>query len=988
MQKPRIAWFDPALERSKKDVDYVAKKMVEGQYFSMLGPPFFGKARFLEQVRDRLLEERHGRYRCCFINIFNLLELSREDFFREILIGIRDSLKLSPDQHIGDPANPQEALLTTINGTRNRLFLFLANFDFLDDKLARELLLSLRAIKHEAQPKKNITVAVAGSQNLMELTIGATSPFNIAEVFPIRALTWEECRDFVEKKKLFHDSPIYITEETIAHLYQETAGQPYLVAKIINKAFNLHSNIDINAIEESIAAFIQRAPTKDDYMVNACRTLEEDFETFLYCLSYFDHWQEQRSYDHQTLTLTGIFKEKDRDLSIDNDVLRKYLEIHLTPTRRGDLGLLHGRWDIARKSYKATTPVNRQEFLRIKADRPLGRWNRLADLLRVFTDLLWHQEDPSQVQEVFMEGLQLLLNARKAVLYRLSPDEQRLMPMPGMYFPLDGEAPGEIEVYRENDALPSRAKFQKKLVFSLDCRRFAAPVGKSRSGESRFIEVHLDYHHKLERNHRQYIVEEAATLALSANMAYENARHLQLMEVNLEEKVRTLADIVERQKVLATIINCLQRQSSLEKKLYFVLTGLTIKHSLEFNRAMLFLWDDFSQELHGVLAIGSGTEEEHQRLFKDPLFQDTGGAVELVWKDFDQNPSLYLDNPLSKFIKSLRFPKDTAGPHVLLNALNEIKVHIIENSDPQTVEDDPFLRQLQSHGQITKEMAILPLISEDEHMGVICVDNRWDHRPISNEFLSIARLFAAQAAIIIQQDRLAQEQKQREIDFRRRKFLDMAAHELKTPVNILSWLAEKVQNDGFEKVDSDWLQNQTERLRFIVQNLIDTAAIEGGERITGERAPVPVGRFLEEIRQTMDRLCIESEHQLELINELPNKAFYLEPNWTKSVLINLLENARVHTPDKTKIRLLARQSKEWLEFVVEDEGPGIHPKDLAAFMAFGAEIPAAPGHRARIRLGLKIVKTVIEELEGKFAMENRPEGGLRVTISLKKEAYR
>jgi hypothetical protein len=377
--------------------------------------------------------------------------------------------------------------------------------------------------------------------------------------------------------------------------------------------------------------------------------------------------------------------------------------------------------------------------------------------------------------------------------------------IPEFYIP-EGVPPPEVPINPYNDDFACRAFLRNKLVRSADCYRFAAPIGKSRSGLSRLIEIETEFHPDMQNIHKRYVIEEIANLSFTANMAYENAQHIQSIELDLDSKVKelqlsneVLSDVLKRQTELATLVNWIQRNAPLQKKLYFVLTGLTIKHSLEFNRAMLFLINEETQTLSGEMAIGPHSFSEYCRVNEDSFFTDTQAAIRFLWTDFDVSPSLYLDTPINTFIRRLHFNIDSGGSNVLIESLTMKEPHIFRISEFADIMKDSFLKELKDANELPREIAVLPLCVENAPIGVICVDNRWDSKNLTKDFIDIATLFAAQAATLIQQAKLAQ--RNQEMEERRNDFLNMASHELKTPVQILTFLAEQMRKRGCSSHD-------------------------------------------------------------------------------------------------------------------------------------------------------------------------------------------
>jgi signal transduction histidine kinase len=105
------------------------------------------------------------------------------------------------------------------------------------------------------------------------------------------------------------------------------------------------------------------------------------------------------------------------------------------------------------------------------------------------------------------------------------------------------------------------------------------------------------------------------------------------------------------------------------------------------------------------------------------------------------------------------------------------------------------------------------------------------------------------------------------------------------------------------------------------------------------------------------------------------------------VLQNLLENAIHYSPRGTTVtvdvRRVLEHDREWVRYEVMDQGPGIHPDDLAhIFEPFFSRRARGTG------LGLSIVERIVDQHGGRAAARNGDGGGavLTVDVPLDREA--
>ena len=100
------------------------------------------------------------------------------------------------------------------------------------------------------------------------------------------------------------------------------------------------------------------------------------------------------------------------------------------------------------------------------------------------------------------------------------------------------------------------------------------------------------------------------------------------------------------------------------------------------------------------------------------------------------------------------------------------------------------------------------------------------------------------------------------------------------------------------------------------------------------------------------------------------------------VLDNLLSNALCATGRRGRIVVSIRHDAVGLVTTVTDDGPGMSPEFLPhAFDRFSQE-DIARARGAGSGLGLAIVSAAATAAGGSVALENQPDGGLRVTVTI------
>ncbi|UCV04688.1 two-component system sensor histidine kinase KdpD [Dechloromonas denitrificans] len=217
----------------------------------------------------------------------------------------------------------------------------------------------------------------------------------------------------------------------------------------------------------------------------------------------------------------------------------------------------------------------------------------------------------------------------------------------------------------------------------------------------------------------------------------------------------------------------------------------------------------------------------------------------------------------------------------------------------------------------------------------------------------------------------------------RNSLLSALSHDLRTPLTVLTGLADSLSLAGppLPKAQADIAQAIREealRTSALVSNLLDMARLQSGN-VKINRDWQPLEEIVGVALQSRAQLLAGHTVQVLLPADLP--LLYFDPILMERVFCNLLENAAKYTPAGSTITLSARQSGDSVEIILEDNGPGLPAgKEEALFAKFarGKNESTVTG----VGLGLSIVRAIVEAHEGTVSAENRASGGTRFVIRL------
>jgi two-component system, OmpR family, sensor kinase len=206
----------------------------------------------------------------------------------------------------------------------------------------------------------------------------------------------------------------------------------------------------------------------------------------------------------------------------------------------------------------------------------------------------------------------------------------------------------------------------------------------------------------------------------------------------------------------------------------------------------------------------------------------------------------------------------------------------------------------------------------------------------------------------------------------RREFIANASHELRTPIFALGGHIELLTDEEVDEADRreflDEMRSQVERLTKLATDLLDLSRIDAG-RLRVELAPVDLTEIAASLVGEFGGVGRGSDHVL--ISDGNDETFALaDEERVRQIGRILLENALVHTPPGTQVRLTTDGDDDSAVLRVADDGPGISADDAGHVFErfFRAEGALAAGSG----LGLAIARELATMMGGEVELESRP----------------
>ncbi|MGH7598651.1 MAG: ATP-binding protein [bacterium] len=239
-------------------------------------------------------------------------------------------------------------------------------------------------------------------------------------------------------------------------------------------------------------------------------------------------------------------------------------------------------------------------------------------------------------------------------------------------------------------------------------------------------------------------------------------------------------------------------------------------------------------------------------------------------------------------------------------------------------------------------------------------------------------------------------EKLRELQMVKDKFIAITSHELRTPVSHLRGYLSILNEDYFhtlaaeEKNDCMRVINTAVLdLEQIVTDMSDLLALEQ-DALAIKRESTDLNELLQQIAQEF-KLAVQARRQnLNWHPSSPINAAYVDRLKIKVMVSELIQNAIKFTPDGGRIDLSLQQEGEFGVISVRDTGVGIAPEDLGRIFEKFYEVQSSDHHSSSktgfmgggIGLGLSLARAVAEAHDGGIKVKSAPNQGSTFQIFL------
>lgn len=267
----------------------------------------------------------------------------------------------------------------------------------------------------------------------------------------------------------------------------------------------------------------------------------------------------------------------------------------------------------------------------------------------------------------------------------------------------------------------------------------------------------------------------------------------------------------------------------------------------------------------------------------------------------------------------------------------------------------------------------LPIIASGKTLAVLGIE-RNAGLDLENNQLNYLKLVLTQLAVILEQTELKNEKERVEMENEREKvrsnLLRAVSHDLRTPLTVISGIAETLGNSADlkettrQKLLAD-IQDESQWLIRMVENLLSITRINMDTMKVNKTAE-PIEEIIEAVYQHLKKVYPEGQVEISLPSEVT--FIQADPILIEQALFNIVENAFRHGEEKQPVKLTVYQKNDQTVFEIENDGeiPLKQFEKIQTNLSSTSEVPV--DSKNGLGIGLSIVKTIIHAHNGKMEM--------------------
>ena len=460
----------------------------------------------------------------------------------------------------------------------------------------------------------------------------------------------------------------------------------------------------------------------------------------------------------------------------------------------------------------------------------------------------------------------------------------------------------------------------------------------------------------------------------------------------IDDRLRSIRDLEKWNVSLTTILSLLALTSAM------LVAGLGRQMRLLAREAMRRRRDAEREANDAKLARAAAEREERRAAFLASAGQELATSLDYA-QTIDMLAKLIVanigdicaidlvdaDGRLRRGTVVTRYGSATESSDEVIANVPEAITRVLTERDVHVVGPAAGMMAYLGRADATpRSSLVVPLISRGETLGVVTIAAP-EGRTFAQEDAAIASELARHGSLAIDNARLYLDSQQ--ALRAREEVLAIVSHDLRNPLNAVTLacsmlkMGERIAPDDREQLDI--IDISAQRMRRLIEDLLDVTRLEGGKQLPIEVEPIDVESLMKETYELFRVQAAASSVTLQCTsaNDLPKVC--ADRHRVLQVLSNLIGNSLKFTPSGGIITCHAGASGNEVLFTISDTGPGIPRQHLGNI--FNPYWQAKRTARLGAGLGLPIAKGIVESHGGKIWVDSEPGVGTRFYFTLPAE---
>lgn len=219
---------------------------------------------------------------------------------------------------------------------------------------------------------------------------------------------------------------------------------------------------------------------------------------------------------------------------------------------------------------------------------------------------------------------------------------------------------------------------------------------------------------------------------------------------------------------------------------------------------------------------------------------------------------------------------------------------------------------------------------------------------------------------------------------RQQEFVGAFAHEMKTPMTSIIGYADLIRSRDISERErqkaANYIFTEGRRLEKLSAKLLDLLVLQKRDFPVSPCSPA---KIIKELAKML--VPVLNKNNMVLYCSLENGTVLAEPDLLRTVIINLIDNARKAMPDGGEVRIKLRMLPDGCSVSLSDTGIGIPAEEIAKLTeAFYRVDKSRSRAQGGVGLGLAICNEIIDLHGGEMKIESEVGHGTTVSFTVRR----